>query len=64
MAQTRIDAAKRRLATEESIKSIATELGFSSQSTFTYVFRRATGVTPNEFRKRILRALEPRLRRI
>ncbi|CAN7490568.1 helix-turn-helix transcriptional regulator [Phenylobacterium sp. LjRoot225] len=64
MAQARIDAAKRRLATEESIKSIATELGFSSQSTFTYAFRRATGVGPSEFRKRILRALEPRLRRI
>ena len=57
LAQQRIDAAKRRLATDESIKSIALATGFSSQSTFTYSFRRATGVTPHEYRKRVLRAV-------
>jgi AraC family transcriptional regulator len=62
MAHTRMEAAKRRLGTEETIKSISVALGFSSQSTLTYAFRRATGVTPREFRQRLLRALEPRLR--
>lgn len=59
LAQGRIEAAKRRLATDESIKSIATGLGFASQSTFTYAFRRATGATPRDFRQRILRAVKP-----
>jgi AraC family transcriptional regulator len=58
MTQTRIEVAKRRLATPESIKEIAASMGFSSQSTFTYVFRRNTGVTPNQFRTRILRGGE------
>ncbi|CAN7321507.1 helix-turn-helix transcriptional regulator [Phenylobacterium sp. LjRoot225] len=62
MAQNRIETAKRRLATDESIKSISTGLGFSSQSTFTYTFRRATGFTPRAFRNRLLRAIEPRVR--
>lgn len=55
MAQSRIETAKRRLATDDSIKVIATAMGFASQSTFTFAFRRATGVTPNEFRQRVLR---------
>jgi AraC family transcriptional regulator len=58
MTQMRIESAKRRLATAESIKEIATSMGFSSQSTFTFAFRRTTGVTPNEFRKRVLRGGE------
>lgn len=58
LAQQRIDAAKRRLTTEESIKSVALSTGFSSQSTFTYSFRRATGVPPHEYRKRVLRAVK------
>ena len=60
MAQSRIEMAKRRLATQESIKSIATSTGFSSHSTFTCAFRNATGVTPRDFRQRLLRAVEPR----
>lgn len=56
--QTRIETAKRRLASPESIKEIAASMGFSSQSTFTYAFRRTTGVTPNQFRTRILRGGE------
>lgn len=63
LAQQRIDAARRRLATDESIKSVALSTGFSSQSTFTYSFRRATGVTPHEYRKRILRAVKDAPRR-
>ncbi|CAN7314017.1 AraC family transcriptional regulator [Phenylobacterium sp. LjRoot225] len=55
MAQSRIETAKRRLATGEGIKAIATSMGYASQSTFTYAFRCATGVTPREFRTRVLR---------
>lgn len=57
VVRCRIEASKRRLATEESIKSIAIVTGFSSQSAFTFSFRRATGVTPHEFRRRMLRGI-------
>jgi AraC family transcriptional regulator len=57
LAQVRIDTAKRRLSSsEENIKTIATSLGFASQSSFTVAFRRATGSTPDEYRKRSGRA--------
>lgn len=52
LAQIRIDAAKRKLATDETIKTIATSLGYGSQSSFTFAFRRATGTTPDQYRKR------------
>lgn len=58
MAQGRIDEAKRRLGSEESIKSIATSIGFADQSTFTYTFRRATGFTPLQYRQRIMQRIE------
>jgi AraC family transcriptional regulator len=64
MTEIRIEAAKRRLATDESIKEIAASMGFSSQSTFTYAFRRTTGVTPNQFRTRMLRGGERSLERM
>lgn len=53
LAQTRIETAKRRLFSKESIAQIASTLGFSSQSSFTAAFRRSTGTTPNQFRKRL-----------
>jgi AraC family transcriptional regulator len=55
VVQSRIDSAKRLLSTEESVKSIAYTIGFSSTSSFSYAFRRATGVTPRQFRQRVLR---------
>ena len=55
IAQTRIEMAKRALATEDSIKSIAFGLGFASPSSFSYAFGRATGITPLRFRQRYLR---------
>ena len=58
MTQTRMEAAMRRLASGESIKAIACSMGFASQSSFTFAFRRATGVTPSEFRTRMLRGGE------
>lgn len=53
LAQSRIEAAKRRLCTSDSIRNISDYLGFSSQSSFTAAFRRSTGTTPNAFRKRV-----------
>lgn len=53
LSHTRIDVAKRRLYTTESIAEIARSLGFSSQSSFTVAFRKATGTTPGQFRKRL-----------
>ena len=55
VAQARIDHAKRMLATDQSVKSIAYSLGFSSPSSFSFAFRRATGRTPREFRQRSAR---------
>ncbi len=51
IASMRIEQAKRRLDTNESIKEIAGLLpGFPSPSAFSYAFRRATGSTPRQFR--------------
>lgn len=54
VSQCRIDHAKRLLANDQSIKSIAYALGFASPSSFSFAFRRATGETPREFRQRVL----------
>lgn len=51
LAQLRIDEAKRRLSTPVSIKEVAASLGYASQSAFTFSFRQATGITPNQYRK-------------
>lgn len=52
IAQTRIELAKRQLAGDQSIKEIAFGLGFTSPSSFSYAFRRATGSAPRQFRQR------------
>ena len=57
IALTRIEMAKRLLASDDSVKSIAFALGFVSPSSFSYAFGRATGVTPLRFRQRHLRTL-------
>jgi AraC-like DNA-binding protein len=48
----RIEHAKRRLreAPEETVLSIAMEVGFNSKSAFHAAFRRCTGTTPTRFR--------------
>lgn len=49
--QQKIAEAKRLLAnTEQTILSISTYLGFSSQSHFSAVFKRICGMTPREYR--------------
>jgi AraC family transcriptional regulator len=55
IASTRIGHAKRLLTSPESIKAIGFALGFTSPSSFSYAFRRATGSTPRQFRQRQLR---------
>lgn len=52
VAQCRIEHAKRLLASDDSIKTIAYSLGFASASSFSFAFRSATGVSPREFRER------------
>jgi AraC family transcriptional regulator len=52
IAHTRIEAAQRRLASDESISKIAEALGFASPASFSSAFRRATGAGPRQFRQR------------
>jgi AraC family transcriptional regulator len=54
LAHSRLNHAKRMLATDESVKAIAYSLGFSSPSSFSYAFRRLLGETPRQFRQRAL----------
>lgn len=55
----RIELAKRLLAGDDSIKSVAFATGFASPSTFAQSFRLATGSTPREFRQRMRLATSP-----
>jgi AraC family transcriptional regulator len=50
VAKHRIEQAKRLLASDQNIKAIAHALGFPSPSGFSFAFRRATGMSPGEFR--------------
>jgi AraC family transcriptional regulator len=52
---SRVDHARRLLATHQSVKAIAYSLGFSSSSGFAAAFRRATGEAPRQYRQRVLR---------
>lgn len=48
----KVDEAKKLLkATDKPLAVISEDLGFSSQSYFTKVFKNSTGKTPNEYRK-------------
>ncbi len=49
---SRIDLAKRLLATDSRLTAISSELGFKSSSNFRTAFLRATGETPQEYRCR------------
>ena len=52
LTQLRLRAALERLPDADDITSLALELGFSSHSHFTEVFRREFGETPSDFRNR------------
>ncbi len=56
IAHSRMETAKRLLDGDHAIKAVATAIGFSSSSNFAGAFQRATGVTPGQFRQRILKA--------
>jgi AraC family transcriptional regulator len=55
VARSRLEHAKRLLASDQSVKAIAYSLGFASPSSFSYAFRRLLGETPRQFRQRVLR---------
>ena len=52
LTQLRLRAALERLPDADDITSLALDLGFSSHSHFTDVFRREFGKTPSEYRKK------------
>lgn len=56
VAEKRAEHAKRLLATDKSLKAVAHAMGFTSQSAFTYAFRRSTGTTPRQYRRKVLGA--------
>lgn len=56
IAHDRIETAKRMLRDDLSIKALARTLGFATTSSFAAAFRRATALTPNQFRQRIVRS--------
>ncbi len=52
--QYRISKAKKLMtSTDESISSIALEIGFTSANNFIRVFKKYEGITPGQFRKRV-----------
>jgi AraC family transcriptional regulator len=51
IARLRIDKAKQELVSGRSIKVLAAQLGFCSTAAFSSAFRKATGLTPTEFRR-------------
>jgi AraC family transcriptional regulator len=55
VAGSQMEHAKRLLAADEGVSAIAATLGFSSSSNFCFAFRRATGLTPGDFRRKLLR---------
>ena len=51
VTQHRIERAKEMLARDPSIKSVASQMGFSSTAALSSAFRKATGLAPSEFRQ-------------
>jgi AraC family transcriptional regulator len=54
LRQQRLERAMNRLCeTDASIESVAAELGYASQTAFTAAFKKLTGDTPSEWRRRM-----------
>lgn len=51
VAQKRIDKAKSLLARGESVKSVSYTMGFASPSSFSYAFRKSSGMAPGQYRQ-------------
>jgi AraC family transcriptional regulator, transcriptional activator of pobA len=50
-----VNEAKNRLRNDEQcVSEIAYELGFGDLSYFSRLFKKETGITPNQFKKRVL----------
>jgi AraC family transcriptional regulator len=56
IAATRLEGARRLLASRASVKSVAAAMGFASPPAFAHAFRRQTGESPSDFRQRLGRA--------
>lgn len=54
VANSQIEHAKQMLDNGKSVSAIAEILGFSTASNFGVAFRRATGLTPGQYRRRII----------
>lgn len=54
VANSRIEHAKRLLASDHNINDVALVLGFSDSSNFCYAFKRETGLTPGQYRQTLL----------
>lgn len=58
LMRMRIRSARERLSsTNEPVKQIAVENGFSDSAAFTHAFKAETGMTPGKYRERALRAV-------
>lgn len=53
--ELRVDYARQRLASNDALHRIALDAGFADQSHFTRTFRRATGMTPLQYRHALRR---------
>lgn len=51
LLQRRVEVAKELLQKGESVQEVASCCGFNTRRSFSRVFKRSTGFTPNEFRK-------------
>ncbi len=51
LTRVRIEAAKKLLRSELSIKEVAIEVGYKDSNYFSRLFKRCTGVTPTEFKE-------------
>jgi len=62
LRQHRLDQAMNLLGdTDASIAQVAAELGYASQSAFAAAFRRLSGETPSDWRRRVRRRQSPQL---
>ena len=51
--KTRISAAKKMLAQNESVSAVARKSGFEDYNYFSKVFKRETGLSPSQYKKKL-----------
>ena len=52
IAECRIEEAKRLLERGERVSDVAEEVGFDNFTYFSTMFKKYTGITPNQYRKK------------